>query len=69
MNEIDVLLDSEGFEDLATRAELLGRIQAADRGLAERVRELRADVAGSGRAGWPGQGALGRAERRGLGCP
>jgi peptidoglycan hydrolase CwlO-like protein len=44
MNEIDVLLDSEGFEDLATRAELLGRIQAADRGLAERVRELRADV-------------------------
>ncbi|MDX6585725.1 MAG: resuscitation-promoting factor RpfA [Solirubrobacterales bacterium] len=44
MNEIDVLLDSEGFEDLATRAELLGRIQDADRGLAERVRALKADV-------------------------
>jgi septal ring factor EnvC (AmiA/AmiB activator) len=45
MNEVDVLLDSEGFEDLATRAELLGRIQDADRALAERVRELKADVA------------------------
>ena len=44
MNEVDVLLDSEGFEDLATRAELLGRIQDADRALAERVRELKADV-------------------------
>ena len=44
MNEVDVLLDSEGFEDLATRAELLGRIQDADRALAERVRSLKADV-------------------------
>ena len=44
MNEVDVLLDSEGFEDLATRADLLGRIQDADRALAERVRELKADV-------------------------
>jgi peptidoglycan hydrolase CwlO-like protein len=44
MNGIDVLLDSEGFEDLATRAELLGRIQDADRALAERVRSLKADV-------------------------
>ena len=44
MNGIDVLLDSEGFEDLATRAELLGRIQDADRALAERVRSLEADV-------------------------
>ena len=44
MNEVDVLLDSEGFEDLATRAELLGRIQDADRALAERVRSLRTDV-------------------------
>ena len=44
MNEVDVLLDSEGFEDLATRAELLGRIQDADRALAERVRELKSDV-------------------------
>ena len=41
MNEVDVLLDSEGFEDLATRAELLGRIQDADRALAERVRSSR----------------------------
>jgi len=45
MNEVDVLLDSEGFEDLATRSELLGRIQEADQALAERVRMLRADVA------------------------
>jgi peptidoglycan hydrolase CwlO-like protein len=45
MSEIDVLLDSDGFDDLATRAELLGRIQAADRGLLERVRDLKADVA------------------------
>jgi peptidoglycan hydrolase CwlO-like protein len=45
MNEVDVLLDSDGFEDLATRAELLDRIQDADRALAERVRSLRNDVA------------------------
>jgi len=44
-NEVDVLLDAEGFDDLTTRAELLGRIQAADRALAERVRELRAAIA------------------------
>ena len=44
MNGIDVLLDSDSFDDLATRAELLGRIQDADRALAERVRALRADV-------------------------
>jgi small-conductance mechanosensitive channel len=39
---IDVLLDSKGFDDLATRADLLTRIQEADRVLVERVRELRA---------------------------
>jgi len=38
---IEILLDADGFDDLATRAELLGRIQAADRALAERVRSLR----------------------------
>lgn len=43
---IDVLLDADGFDDLTTRAELLGRIQAADRALAERVRSLRAEIAG-----------------------
>lgn len=42
---IDVLLDSEGFDDLATRAELLTRIQDADRALTARVRELRHSVA------------------------
>ena len=42
---VEVLLDSDGFEDLATRAELLNRIQDADRALAERVRSLRAEVA------------------------
>jgi septal ring factor EnvC (AmiA/AmiB activator) len=44
-DEVQVLLDAQGFEDLSTRAELLGRIQAADRALAERVRELRAAIA------------------------
>ncbi len=46
IDAVEVLLDSEGFEDLATRAELLGRIQAADRALATRVRDLRAEVQG-----------------------
>ena len=41
-NEVDVLLNADGFDDLSTRAELLGRIQNADRALAERVRALRA---------------------------
>jgi hypothetical protein len=45
INEVDVLLDADGFADLSTRAELLGRIQAADRALAERVRDLRAAIA------------------------
>jgi septal ring factor EnvC (AmiA/AmiB activator) len=44
-NEVDVLLDADGFDDLSTRAELLGRIQAADRALAERVRDLRSAIA------------------------
>jgi Transglycosylase-like domain len=44
-DEVGVLLDADGFDDLSTRAELLGRIQAADRALAERVRELRAALA------------------------
>jgi len=44
-NQVDVLLDADGFEDLTTRAELLGRIQAADRTLAQRVRSLRVDIA------------------------
>jgi septal ring factor EnvC (AmiA/AmiB activator) len=44
-DEIEVLLDAEGFDDLSTRADLLGRIQAADRALAERVRDLRAALA------------------------
>jgi septal ring factor EnvC (AmiA/AmiB activator) len=37
----EVLLDAKGFDDLATRAELLGRIEEADAELAARVRELR----------------------------
>ncbi|HYH60904.1 MAG TPA: transglycosylase family protein [Solirubrobacterales bacterium] len=45
INPATVLLDADGFDDLATRAELLGRIQAADRALAERVRSLRAQIA------------------------
>jgi len=44
-NQVDLLLDAEGFDDLTTRAELLGRIQAADRALAQRVRSLRSETA------------------------
>ncbi len=44
-SQLDLLLSADGFDDLATRAELLGRIQAADRALAERVRELRSELA------------------------
>ena len=40
-----LLLEADGFDDLATRAELLGRIQEADSSLVERVRALRAAVA------------------------
>ncbi|MGH2952415.1 MAG: transglycosylase family protein [Solirubrobacterales bacterium] len=40
-----LLLDSEGFDDLATRAEYLQRIEEADASLAARVRMLRAAVA------------------------
>jgi peptidoglycan hydrolase CwlO-like protein len=40
-DETSLLLDSDGFDDLTTRAELLDRIQEADENLAERVRELR----------------------------
>lgn len=44
-DETMLLLDSEGFDDLTTRATLLRRIQEADQSLATRVRALRADVA------------------------
>jgi hypothetical protein len=40
-----LLLRSDGFEDLATRADLLDRIQTADANLVARVRALRAEVA------------------------
>lgn len=40
-----VLLRSDGFEDLATRADLLDRIQTADANLVARVRALREEVA------------------------
>jgi septal ring factor EnvC (AmiA/AmiB activator) len=39
-----VLLSAEGFEDLATRAEYLERIESADAELADRVRALRDQV-------------------------
>jgi peptidoglycan hydrolase CwlO-like protein len=41
----ELLLSSHGFDDLANRAELLGRIQRADDALAERVRVLKREVA------------------------
>ena len=37
----ELLLDSNGFDDLVNRAELLGRIESADAALAARVRQLR----------------------------
>jgi chromosome segregation ATPase len=40
-----VLLSSRGFDDLATRAALLGRIERADAELASRVRTLKRQVA------------------------
>ena len=39
-----ILLSSRGFEDLANRAELVGRIEKADADLAARVRTLRNEV-------------------------
>jgi peptidoglycan hydrolase CwlO-like protein len=43
-DEMSVLLNSDGFDDLASRAELLNRIQNADANLVARVRELREQV-------------------------
>jgi peptidoglycan hydrolase CwlO-like protein len=40
-----LLLNSRGFDDLANRAELLGRIENADAGLTAAVRQLRDQVA------------------------
>jgi predicted nucleic acid-binding Zn-ribbon protein len=40
-----LLLNAHGYDDLATRSDLLGRIQQADQQLAERIRQLRAQVA------------------------
>ena len=40
-NATELLLDSSGFDDLANRAELLGRIEDADATLAASVRQLR----------------------------
>jgi septal ring factor EnvC (AmiA/AmiB activator) len=41
---IELLLSSDGYDDLATRAEYLERIRAADAALIERARDLRAQV-------------------------
>jgi peptidoglycan hydrolase CwlO-like protein len=40
----EILLNSRGFEDLANRAEMVGRIEQADADLAARVRSLRNQV-------------------------
>jgi septal ring factor EnvC (AmiA/AmiB activator) len=42
---LTLILESDGFEDLATRADYLERIGDADQDLVDRVRELRAQVA------------------------
>jgi septal ring factor EnvC (AmiA/AmiB activator) len=44
-DEAVLLLNSDGFDDLATRAEFLRRIEEADSSLVARVRTLRDDVA------------------------
>lgn len=44
-DELSLLLDSDGWDDLATRAEYLKRIEEADAALVARVRELRNEVA------------------------
>lgn len=44
-DESAVLLDASGYDDLATRADLLNRIEEADSALVERVRELKDAVA------------------------
>ena len=41
---VEILLSSRGFEDLANRAEMVGRIEKADADLAARVRTLRNEV-------------------------
>ena len=41
----ELLLSAKGFDDLANRAELVGRIEDADASLAARVRNLRNEVA------------------------
>jgi peptidoglycan hydrolase CwlO-like protein len=40
----EILLNSRGFEDLANRAEMVGRIEKADADLAQRVKTLRSQV-------------------------
>ena len=40
----EILLNSRGFQDLANRAEMVGRIEQADADLASRVRTLRNEV-------------------------
>jgi len=43
-NATELLLSSKGFDDLANRAELIGRIEKSDADLAARVRKLRNEV-------------------------
>jgi peptidoglycan hydrolase CwlO-like protein len=45
IDSLGLLLDSDGYDDLAARAEYLDRIQDADAALIARTRELREDVA------------------------
>jgi peptidoglycan hydrolase CwlO-like protein len=42
---LTLILESDGFEDVATRTDYLERIEDADQDLVDRVRELRAQVA------------------------
>ena len=45
IDEVQVLLDADGMDDLATRAELLGRINDFETQIVERVKRLREETA------------------------
>ena len=45
IDEVQVLLDADGMDDLATRAEFLGRINDFETNIVERVKRLRAETA------------------------
>ena len=61
----ELLLSAEGFDDLANRAELVGRIEDADASLAGRVRTAPQRGRGAAGPGPAGEGRAGRLQRSG----